>query len=104
MLLEISAIAGLVGVGLSIIAYLPQIVHLIRERCSAGVSAPAFGIWLISSILVTFHAAMILDMVFLVLGCVQIITSLLIFVFGIKYKDGVCASHAAAACESVHSQ
>lgn len=94
MLLEISAVSGLIGVGISIIAYLPQIIHLLREHCSAGLSPMAFGLWLASSILVTFHAAMILDIVFIVLGAAQILTSLIIFVFSLKYRGGVCATHA----------
>lgn len=97
MLIETSAIAGFIGVGISIIAYLPQIIHLAREHCSAGISPLAFGLWLVSSSLITFHAAVIADKVFIVLGAVQIIASLLIFIFGIKYREGVCATHAVAA-------
>ena len=47
---------GFTGVGLAGIAYLPQITHLIKEHCSAGISRLAFGMWLVSSLLVTAHA------------------------------------------------
>ncbi len=93
MLLELSALAGLIGVAISMVAYLPQIVHLIREHCAAGLSPMAFGLWLASSALVTFHALVIVDTVFIVLGFAQILTSLVIFIFSMKYRDGVCASH-----------
>jgi uncharacterized protein with PQ loop repeat len=96
MLVRLSAAAGLLGVGISIVAYLPQIIHLIREHCSAGISRMAFALWLVSSCLVTFHAVVIIDVVFIVLGAVQITTSLLIYIFSTKYRDGVCASHALA--------
>ncbi|MGH7196022.1 MAG: PQ-loop domain-containing transporter [Candidatus Saccharimonadales bacterium] len=81
---------------MSIIAYLPQIIHLVKERCSAGISRTAFGMWVISSALVTFHAVVIFDYVFIVLGAIQIITSLIIYVFGKMYQNGVCAWHALA--------
>lgn len=102
MLIQVSVIAGLVGVGVSVIAYLPQIVHLIREHCSAGISRLAFGLWLLSSLLVTFHAVVIVDTVFIVLGSVQILTSLIIFVYSTKYRNSVCASHAAFAPAREH--
>lgn len=87
--------AGFLGVAISIIAYLPQIIHLIRERCSAGISAMAYGMWLLASVLITFHAIVIGDLVFTVLGSVQILASLLICLFGVRYHDMVCMSHAA---------
>lgn len=96
MLTEMSAMAGFVGVAVSIVAYLPQIVHLLREHCSAGVSPLAFGLWLVSSCLVTIHAAVVADWVFIALGSVQIVASLLIWLYGLKYRNEVCASHAAA--------
>lgn len=96
MLAELSAAAGFLGVAISLIAYLPQIIHLVRERCSAGISAMAYSMWLLSSALVTFHAVVIRDWVFTVLGSVQIVASLLIWLYGVKYQNMVCASHAAA--------
>lgn len=36
---------GYVGTALVIVAYLPQITHLIREKCSAGISFGAYAIW-----------------------------------------------------------
>lgn len=96
MLGGISEIAGFAGVGISVIAYLPQIIHLIREHCSAGISPLAFCLWFIASTLVTFRAVVIADIVFVVLGIVQIITSLIILLYGLKYKDGTCSTHAKA--------
>jgi hypothetical protein len=31
--------------GLVIVGYIPQIVHLIREHCTAGISILAFSLW-----------------------------------------------------------
>lgn len=67
-------IASFVGVGLAGIAYLPQITHLIKEHCSAGISRLAFGMWLVSSLLVTAHAVAIRANVFVVLGAIQLVS------------------------------
>ena len=32
---------GIVGIAISVAAYVPQVVHLGREHCSAGVSSKA---------------------------------------------------------------
>ena len=45
--LAATQVAGFTGVGISAAAYLPQITHLIRARCSAGMSRLAFGAWLL---------------------------------------------------------
>jgi hypothetical protein len=34
------------------LAYVPQVVHLGKEHCSAGVSRRAWAMWLVSSLLV----------------------------------------------------
>ena len=57
-------ILGFVGTGLVIVGYIPQIVHLIKERCTAGISISAFSLWCTASLLFLIHAAMIGDAVF----------------------------------------
>lgn len=42
---------GFVGTGLVILAYFPQLVHLVRERCSAGLSIGAYVIWAVAALL-----------------------------------------------------
>ena len=49
-------IAGFAGAGLAGAAYVPQIAHLVRARCSAGISQLAFAAWLLSSVLITARA------------------------------------------------
>jgi hypothetical protein len=41
-------IIGIVGIAISMAAYVPQVVHLAREHCSAGVSSRAWTMWLSS--------------------------------------------------------
>ncbi len=37
-------------------AYLPQIMHLVRVHCAAGISRSAFRAWLFAALLITTHA------------------------------------------------
>ena len=92
-MLTITQIVGFAGAGLSGAAYLPQISHLIRARCSAGISPLAFGAWLLASVLVTARAIAIGAAVFIVLGGTQIAATTLILVCAPRYKDRPCPSH-----------
>ena len=86
-------LAGFVGVGLAGIAYLPQIVHLISQHCSAGISRLAFGMWLVSSLLVMTHAIATHADVFVVLGVVQTLSTLVILVNAVRFHGSYCAIH-----------
>src|SRR6186997_1755400 len=85
--------AGFLGVGLAGVAYLPQIVHLIAEHCSAGISRLAFAMWLISSLLVTTHAIATHADVFVLLGAIQILSTLIILVNATRFHGSYCAIH-----------
>src|SRR5215471_19209806 len=86
-------IGGFVGAGLAGAAYIPQISHLIRAHCSAGISRLAFGVWLLSSLLITARAVAIGAGVFIVLGVIQIVATALIVVCAVRYKDTPCPVH-----------
>ncbi len=86
-------LAGLVGAGLAGAAYLPQIWHLVAAQCSAGVSRLAFGLWFASSLLVTSHAVAIGVGVFIVLGTVQLVATMIIVACATKYRRSYCAGH-----------
>ena len=94
-------LAGFAGAVLAGIAYLPQIVHLVRERCTAGISRLAFAIWLVASFLVTVHAVAVGDGVFIFLGAVQIVATTVILTFGTLYRDSYCGFHVPAAASLV---
>ena len=84
---------GFLGTALVITAYLPQIHHLIKEHCSAGISIKAYGLWFVAAMLMLVHAVGIQDSVFMALQGYQIAACALIIVFGRKYKDSVCETH-----------
>src|SRR5215469_14097442 len=92
-MLTATEIAGFVGAGLAGAAYVPQISHLIRARCSAGISRLAFAVWLLSSTLITARAIAIGAGVFVVLGGIQIVATALIMLYAVRYKDTPCPSH-----------
>ena len=92
-MLTTTEIAGFIGAGLAGAAYIPQISHLIRARCSAGISQLAFEIWLLASVLTTARAIAIHAGVFIVLGGIQILATTLIMLFAARYKDTPCPGH-----------
>jgi hypothetical protein len=92
-MLTATEIAGFAGAGLSGAAYVPQILHLIRAHCSAGISRLAFGVWLVASVLVTARAIAIHAGVFIALGTIQIVATALIMLYAVRYKDTPCPTH-----------
>ena len=92
-MLTATEIAGFVGAGLAGAAYVPQISHLIRARCSAGISRLAFEAWLLASVLTTARAIAIHAGVFIALGGIQIAATTVITLCVTRYKDTPCPSH-----------
>lgn len=88
-----SEVIGLGGAGLAGYAYLPQITHLIRERCSSGLSERAFALWLVASLLMTVHAVTIRAVVFMVLGAQQVAATGLIAFYCRRFRGRACPSH-----------
>ena len=88
-----SQILGFAGTALVIGGYIPQIVHLIKERCTAGISIPAFSLWCAASFLFLIHAAMIRDSVFVGVQIVNLVAGGLIVVFCKRYEGEVCLFH-----------
>jgi hypothetical protein len=50
--MSVFEVFGVAGIAISILAYVPQVVHLGREHCSAGISRRAWAMWLASSALI----------------------------------------------------
>ena len=92
-MLTATEFAGFAGAGLAGAAYIPQISHLIRARCSAGISRLAFEVWLLASLLITVRAIAIHAGVFIVLGGIEIVATALIVFCAIRYKDTPCPGH-----------
>jgi uncharacterized protein with PQ loop repeat len=88
-----SQILGAVGTALVVVGYVPQIGHLMRQHCTAGISILAFSLWCLASLLFLVHAAVIRDAVFVVVQAVNLGAGALIVGFCTKYKGEVCPFH-----------
>jgi len=87
---------GLIGIAVSVLAYLPQVVHLAREHCSAGVSGRAWAMWLASSVLVGALALHRHDAVFVLLQLSTLTSASVILFLVHRYRGMICAAHASA--------
>jgi lipid-A-disaccharide synthase-like uncharacterized protein len=58
---------GIAGIAISVAAYVPQVVHLTREHCSAGISSRAWTMWFIGALFVGLLALRRGDPVFILL-------------------------------------
>jgi lipid-A-disaccharide synthase-like uncharacterized protein len=89
-------VLGFAGISLSALAYAPQVIHLAREHCSAGVSGRAWAMWLASSLLVGAVALQREDPVFIALQASTLVSAAIIVFLAHRYRGMVCATHAHA--------
>ena len=92
--MSLTELAGYAGAGLGGAAYAPQISHMVRERCVAGISKPAFLVWFVASGLVLVHAIAAAELVFVMLGSVQTTSSGFISVYVVLHPANYCKGHA----------
>lgn len=85
---------GMLGIGLSVAAYLPQMIHLAKEHCSAGVSVGSWMMWLVSSVLVGSLAVYRQDYVFIALAASSLLSSGIILTLAHRYQGLACETHA----------
>ena len=84
---------GMLGIGLSVVAYVPQVSHLSREHCSAGISPRAWAMWLASSLLVGSLAVYRRDYVFISLAITSLLSSTVILLLARRYQGMACSTH-----------
>ena len=85
--------AGYAGTALVMIAYVPQIFHLVMMRCSAGISLRAYATWTVASLLLVIHAIAITAPVFIALTGFQFGATLTIVWLAWIFKDRRCEEH-----------
>ncbi|MGH8946237.1 MAG: PQ-loop domain-containing transporter [Acidimicrobiia bacterium] len=86
-------ILGMVGIGLSVVAYLPQVSHLTREHCSSGISTRAWSLWLASSFLVGALAVYRGDFVLISLAATSLLSSTAILILALRFRGRACDTH-----------
>lgn len=94
VLLSVFETLGVVGIAISVAAYVPQVVHLGREHCSAGVSTRAWAMWLVSCIFVGALAVHRRDAVFILLQSSTLLSAAVILFLARKYRGMACETHA----------
>jgi lipid-A-disaccharide synthase-like uncharacterized protein len=87
-------VLGFVGIAIGVSAYVPQVAHLAREHCSAGVSGGAWAMWLTSSMLIGALALHRHDPVFIALQASSLSSTAAILILAHRYRGMVCESHA----------
>lgn len=87
-------LAGVTGIAISALAYLPQVTHLAREHCSAGVSGRAWAMWVLSGLLVGALALHRRDPVFILLQVSNLSSTAAIAYLAYRYRGRVCETHA----------
>ena len=84
---------GFLGTTAAILAYLPQIIHLVKEHCSAGISRYAYTLWFVASTLLLIHAFIIGDKVFTTLMIFNTVANTIIIFCASRFKENFCKSH-----------
>jgi lipid-A-disaccharide synthase-like uncharacterized protein len=84
---------GVAGISIGVLAYVPQVVHLAREHCSAGVSARAWAMWLTSSLLIGALALHRHDPVFIALQASSLTSAAVIVFLTHRYRGMTCEEH-----------
>ena len=87
-------VLGVIGIAISVVAYVPQVVHLGREHCSAGISNRAWTMWLISCLFVGALAVHRRDPVFILLQASTLVAAALILFLSRRYRGMACETHA----------
>lgn len=97
---EVYQLLGFLGAIVVAVGYLPQIVRIAREGCSAGVSVHAWAMWLVASLLVLFHALAVGDPVFISLQAVNVTAIISIIALAKHYERMTCKTHQRGAGQS----
>jgi uncharacterized protein with PQ loop repeat len=92
-MMNVTEILGSAGIAVVAVAYVPQIIHLHKEHCSAGISLKAYSLWCVSSALFLIHAVMIRDIVFTVVQLMNLVAIGVITILVKRYGRQVCLTH-----------
>ncbi|MGH9871561.1 MAG: PQ-loop repeat-containing protein [Pyrinomonadaceae bacterium] len=83
---------GWIGTALVVIAYYPQIHHLLAERCAWGISVSTWVIWLVASVLLLSYCIFRQEVL---LSVVQVtnIASILTTIMLVRRSNNICPYH-----------
>lgn len=84
---------GFTGMGLVVLAYLPQIAHLVRARCTSGVSLWAYLMWTVSAAILLVYAITTRDPVYISLQAYQLVALSTIYLLSRRHQGQPCDVH-----------
>ena len=85
-------VIGWVGTALVIVAYYPQIHHLLVERCAWGISVLTWLIWLVSSVLLLGYCIFRREFLMCVVQAVNIAAIVTTIVL-VRRSNSICPYH-----------
>jgi uncharacterized protein with PQ loop repeat len=91
--MKLSQILGFAGTCVVAAAYIPQIQHLIKEHCSAGISIRAYSLWLLGALFFLAYAGMIRDIVFIIAQVLNLAAICAIVIYARRYENKLCIMH-----------
>jgi len=97
--MEIADALGWLGTALILTAYAPQIGHLIKEKCTAGLSMISWHLWLAGSVLLFVHAYARNDAVVMAVQGVNALAVIITLYVAHRYRANVCTH-----CAQRHGQ
>jgi uncharacterized protein with PQ loop repeat len=90
---EVVSNVGLAGTCIVFAAYIPQIRHLIKEHCPAGISVRAYSLWFLAALFFLAYAGMIGDIVFIVAQVLNLAAICAIVIYVKRYENKLCIMH-----------
>lgn len=84
---------GFAGTAIVAVAYIPQVGHLLRARCTAGVSLGAYAMWTVAGLLLLSYAISTGNSVFIALQSYQLLAATAILLLSLRHKGRLCAAH-----------
>jgi uncharacterized protein with PQ loop repeat len=85
--MKLSQILGFAGICVAAAAYIPQIRHLIKEHCSAGISIRAYSLWFPGALFFLAYAGMIRDIVFIIAQVLNLAAICAIVIYARRYQN-----------------
>jgi MtN3 and saliva related transmembrane protein len=85
-MINILAVGAVVGGIIGIIAYIPQGLHLIKVKDSAGISLFAWFSWLLGNLLLLIYAISIKNVPYIIDYSLFCIANMTIIILTFKYK------------------
>jgi lipid-A-disaccharide synthase-like uncharacterized protein len=90
--MPLEQVIGWVGTALVVVAYLPQIYHLLVRKCAWGISILTWVIWLVGSLLLLSYCILRRDLLFIVVQSINI-TAIVTTIFLARRSNNICPYH-----------